>query len=81
MKKLTMTAAAALIALSVAACTTPMTVLKNPKTGNTVQCGGDATASMAGGVIGYHIQKDNDKRCVTIYQNNGYKIIETDIKK
>ena len=42
-------------------CSTPSTVLKNPQTGQIARCGGNVSGSLAGGAIGYHIQKDNDQ--------------------
>jgi uncharacterized protein YcfJ len=71
MKKLLFTA----MLLVVAACTTPMTTLKHPKTEQVVTCGGSATGSMVGGVIGYHIQKGNDTDCVTNFEKQGFKVI------
>ena len=55
-------------------CTTPLTVLKNEQTGQVAQCGGSATGSMVGGVIGYHIQKSNDAQCVQNYMEQGFKV-------
>lgn len=46
--------------LLLSACATPRTVMKNPETGQVTQCGGTATGSFVGGVLGYHIQKSND---------------------
>lgn len=65
------------IALMLSACTTPMTVLRNDKTGQVVQCGGNISSSMAGGAIGYHIQENNDKECVAQYKTEGFKVINT----
>lgn len=53
-------------------CTTPMTTLENPKTGQIVTCGGNVSSSMAGGAIGYHIQKSNDEKCVETYSDQGF---------
>lgn len=63
------------ILLLLAACATPQTILQNKK-GDTVTCGGSSTGSVAGGMIGYGIQKDNDKECVAQYKKQGYKIIK-----
>lgn len=63
----------AILALT-ASCTTPLTTLKNPKTGQLVTCGGSATGSMVGGVVGYHIQKSNDSDCVSNYQTEGFVV-------
>ena len=57
--------------LLLGACTTPMTTLKNSKTGQIATCGGSATGSWVGGAIGYHVQKDNDDDCVTTYSKHG----------
>lgn len=62
---------------ALAACTTPMTTLKNKKNGQVVTCGGSATGSFVGGAIGYHIQKDNEKECVDTYKKQGFDVIET----
>lgn len=59
--------------LSLAGCTTPKTVLKNEKTGQIVSCGGSATGSLVGGVIGYHIEKSNDADCTSTYMEQGFK--------
>lgn len=56
-------------------CTTPKTVLKNETTGQVAICGGSAAGSFAGGAIGYHIQKSNDKDCVNDYTNLGFGIL------
>lgn len=66
----------ALIALT--ACTTPKTVMKNPKTGQIATCGGSSTGSFAGGAIGYHIQKGNDADCVADYTAEGFKTIKVE---
>ncbi len=62
---------AAIITLS--ACTTPKVMLKNPKTGQIESCGGSATGSMVGGVLGYHIQKSNDSQCEADLLANGFE--------
>ena len=62
-----------LAALLLTACTTPKTVLKNPETGQVATCGGSATGSLVGGVIGYHIQKGNDSECVSDFMGQGFK--------
>lgn len=63
-------------ALALAACTTPTTTLKHPKTKQVVSCGGEVAASMAGGAIGYNIQKDNDAKCVSTYKKQGFRVVE-----
>lgn len=74
MKKL----ALPLLLFPLVGCTTPTTVLKNPKTGQIATCGGSATGSMVGGVIGYHIQKSNDSDCVSNYMGEGFKRVHTE---
>lgn len=66
------------ITAALAACSTPRTVLENPTTGQIAQCGGGSNGSIAGGVIGYEIEKSNDKECVTTYQNLGFDVISTE---
>lgn len=73
MKKLLLVAAS----VGLAACTTPMTTLKHPKTKQVVTCGGSATGSWVGGAIGYEMQKSNDGDCVKTYEKQGFKVIET----
>lgn len=68
--------ALSLLILPLAACTTPMTTLKHPKTKQVVTCGGSATGSFVGGAIGYHMQKGNDEDCVKTYEGQGFKVIE-----
>ena len=62
--------------LLVTACTTPKTVLKNNQTGQVVSCGGSATGALVGGVIGYHIQKSNDKDCKSDYIEQGFEPVK-----
>jgi len=57
-----------------AACSTPVTLLVNPKTGQVARCGGNMEGSLGGGLIGYNIQKDNDAECVKQYQALGFTI-------
>lgn len=65
---------AALMAITfLCACTTPKTMLVNNKTGQIESCGGSATGSMVGGVVGYHIQKSNDAKCEADLLANGFK--------
>lgn len=73
MKKITISF---LVLFAATGCTTPMTTLKNPTTGQVATCGGSATGSFIGGAIGYHMQKDNDSNCVSTYQKQGFEIIE-----
>jgi len=64
------------ITLLLAACTTPKTVLRHPETKQVVHCGGSVTGSLAGGVIGYHIQKSNDTDCVEGYREQGFEKVD-----
>lgn len=59
-----------------AGCTTPRTMLQNPKTGDTAACGGNLSSSLQGGAIGYHIQRQRDKECVADLEARGYKVEE-----
>lgn len=65
------------LATGIAGCTTPTTILKNDSTGQIARCGGDASGSMMGGVIGYNIQKNNDEKCVRDYEAQGFKRVDT----
>jgi hypothetical protein len=58
--------------LILAGCATPVTILKNPTTGETVRCGGGSAGSAAGGLLGYSIEKSKDDDCVKNYQANGF---------
>ncbi len=59
-----------------AGCATPALTLKNEKTGQVVQCGGDATGSLLGGMIGYNVQKNNDETCAKNYEAQGFKRVQ-----
>jgi hypothetical protein len=63
------------LSLPAAGCTTPVTMLKNDANGQVARCGGDTSSSIAGGLIGYTIQKNSDERCVQDYQAQGFKRI------
>jgi hypothetical protein len=65
-----------LVSALVSACSTPKTMLKNEKTGQVVSCGGSATGSLVGGVVGYHIQKSNDASCESDYMAQGFKRVQ-----
>jgi hypothetical protein len=67
-----MLTAAALIS----GCATPVFMLKNEKTGETARCGGGVGGSMAGGLIGYNIQKKSDKACVKDYESRGFTPVQ-----
>ena len=60
------------MAMSLAACTTPSTMLRNPQTGQVVSCGGNTSSSLAGGLIGYSIQQGSDQKCVQDYAAQGF---------
>lgn len=62
--------------LFLAGCATPVTMLKNDKTGQVVRCGGGVSGSMAGGLIGHEIQKSNDKKCIADYMDQGFHTIQ-----
>ncbi len=65
-----------LLVSSLTGCATPALTLKNDKTGQVVQCGGDATGSMMGGMIGYNVQKNNDETCAKNYEAQGFKRVQ-----
>ncbi len=56
-------------------CATPVTTLKNKKTGEIARCGGGYAASLVGGVAGYDFQRQNDGDCVAKYIALGYEPI------
>ncbi|HZL59770.1 MAG TPA: hypothetical protein VFC38_08710 [Stellaceae bacterium] len=62
-----------LVALGLAGCATPITILKNPTTGETVRCGGGTAGSAAGGMLGYSIEQSHDAECVRNYRANGFE--------
>lgn len=70
------TALIALVCGALIGCATPTVMLKNEATGQVARCGGDATGSMAGGLIGYNIQKSNDEACVRSYEAQGFKRVQ-----
>lgn len=63
----------AISVIMLAGCSTPMTVLKHPDTGRVVKCGGSATGSVLGGMIGYGIAKNMAEECTAARQREGYK--------
>lgn len=67
----------AVVSVTLAACSTPVTMLINPKTGQVAKCGGNMEGSLGGGLIGYNIQKDNDEKCIEQYKKLGFKIDST----
>lgn len=64
------------VVLFLSGCATPTTVLKNPHTGELAVCGGSSVGSVAGGLIGYSIQKSHDEDCVSEHKSNGFGIIK-----
>jgi hypothetical protein len=60
------------VAAVLSACTTPSTMLRNPQTGQVVTCGGNTGSSLAGGMIGYSIQRSTDESCVANYLEQGF---------
>lgn len=64
-----------LFPLTLSACATPVTMLKNPDNGQVVRCGGDRSGAIGGGLIGYSLQSDDAAKCVQDYAVQGYKII------
>lgn len=66
-----------LTAAFVSGCATPVLMLKNEKTGQIARCGGEVGGSMAGGLIGYNIQKKSDKACVKDYEAKGFTTIQS----
>jgi len=61
-----------LAVLVLAGCATPITTLEHPETKQVVQCGGGMSGSVAGGALGYHIQKNNDQKCIHEYMMQGF---------
>ena len=60
-------------ALALSACATPVTVLKNPQTGQTATCGGGIGGSLLGGVAGYTIEQTYDRKCAAEFVASGYE--------
>lgn len=58
---------------TLSACATPVVMLQNKATGQVVRCGGGKTGSMALGLVGYNIEKDNDEQCARDYEARGFK--------
>jgi hypothetical protein len=58
--------------LALTACTTPKTIMRNDA-GQVQICGGNVSSSMAGGAIGYHIQRGVDADCVKDLEAQGFK--------
>lgn len=64
---------AIVLCASLCACATPVTMLKNDQTGQVARCGGGVAGSVAGGLIGYSIEKDSDSKCIADYEAQGFK--------
>ena len=65
-----------LVCAMLTGCATPMVMLKNETTGQITRCGGDATGSMVGGLIGYNIQRNSDDACVRAHEMQGFKRVQ-----
>lgn len=76
MKAINCIAVASLVALLLSGCTTPVTVLKNNRTGDIVTCGGETSGSLAGGAIGYNMQKSKADKCVGVHKAKGYHVVK-----
>ena len=63
----------ALILAYLTGCATPVVMLKNTQTGQIARCGGGTRGSVAGGVIGYSIEKDSDEKCIRDYEAQGFR--------
>jgi hypothetical protein len=48
-------------------------MLKNDQTGQIARCGGGTAGSVAGGLIGYSIEKDSDAKCIRDYEAQGFR--------
>lgn len=62
------------LCLSLTACATPQTTLRNPTTKQVATCGGGMVGSFAGGFIGYKLEENNDAECVNNYKKLGFKV-------
>lgn len=76
--RITLISVLVLVALGLAGCATPVTILQNRTTGDVVRCGGGSAGSAAGGLLGYSIEKSNDDTCVKNYQASGYVPVSVD---
>ena len=59
------------VVLVLSGCTTPRTMLQNPKNGQLATCGGSVTPA---GLF-YYMQKSSDSDCVADYAAQGFKPI------
>lgn len=64
---------ALVLALALVGCATPVTMLRNDKTGQIARCGGGTTGFVAGGMIGKSIEQSSDARCVADYEAQGFR--------
>ena len=79
MKKLTVPAVIVAVTF-MSACSTPVIHLTDPQSGQTTHCGGDAGASIAGGLAGYYLQQKKDQDCVRLRQSEGFNIDRVEMK-
>ena len=64
----------ALTVLTITGCATPFVTLHNDKTGDTQTCGGGTAGSIAGGMIGYSMQRNSDNECIAALKAKGYHV-------
>lgn len=62
-----------LLCLALAGCATPAVMLKNDQTGQIARCGGGSAGSLAGGLMGYTIEKNSDAACIGDYEARGFR--------
>jgi hypothetical protein len=74
--KMQKTLITAISILFLTSCATPITVLKNPKTGQVARCGGERSGAMMGGMIGYSLQEGDAKTCVENFEAQGFNQIK-----
>jgi len=60
--------------LLLSSCATPVTILKNKKTGQVARCGGGMGGSMMFGALGYAIESSNDTDCVNQFIGQGFEV-------
>lgn len=63
---------ACVIALGLAGRATPVTYLKNPKTGEVETCGGGIGGLGVVALAGYSIENNHDDQCVKNYEATGF---------
>lgn len=69
----TRAALAVALVLALTGCATPVTMMKNDKTGQVARCGGGNSGALAWGLIGYNVEKNADEKCVADYESQGFK--------